>query len=173
MWKFTENYHMVSFVERFQDSFSICFHWPFPITNNVPQSNEKKKTMLLIFSENDKRKRNGSWHNSLKTVWNWHCSFYATFWPNIKVLFKFLYCFWPAIKFLFFLPKKSFFFFFITITFCFSAHDWEFAGFDDMISVENWAKLSRAVCDLRRAPIALKLNASVLVWKLTVCFVEV
>ena len=99
------------FCERFQDSFSLCFHWPFPITNNVPQSNEKKTT-LLIFFENDKSKRNGSWRNSLKTVWNWHCSFYVTFWPNIKVLFKFLYCFWPAIKFLFFLPKKSFFFFF-------------------------------------------------------------
>ena len=170
MWKLTGNYHMMTFVERFQDSFSICFHWPFPITNIVPQSTEKK-TMLLMFSENDKRKRNESWHNSLKTVWNWHCSSYVTFWPNIKVHFKFLYCFWPGIKFLFFL--FCFFFLFITITFCFSAHDWEFAGFDDMISVENWAKLSRAVCDLRNAPIALKLKVSVLVWKLTVCFVEV
>ena len=86
----------------------ICFHWPFPITNNVPQYNNKK-TMLLIFYENDKSKRNGLWRNSLKTVWNWHCSFYVTSWPNIKVFFKFLYCFWPGIKVLFFLP---FFFFF-------------------------------------------------------------
>ena len=127
--------------------------------------------MLSIFSENDKRKRNGSWRNSLKTVWNSHCSFYVTFWLNIKVLSKFLYCFWPGIEFCFSYQKQSFFFF-ITITFCFSAHDWEFAGFDDTISVENWAKLSRAVCDLRRALIALRLKVSVLVWKLTVCFVK-
>ena len=32
-----------------------------------------------------------------------------------------------------------------------SGHVWEFDRFDEMISVENWAKLSRAVCDLRRS----------------------
>ena len=32
-----------------------------------------------------------------------------------------------------------------------SGHVWEFDRFDEMISVENWAKLSRAVRDLRRS----------------------
>ena len=38
----------------------------------------------------------------------------------------------------------------ITWARCFSAHVWEFAKFDEMISVENWAKLSRAARDLQR-----------------------
>ena len=38
----------------------------------------------------------------------------------------------------------------ITLARCFSAHVWEFAKFDEMISVENWAKLSRAARDLQR-----------------------
>ena len=32
-----------------------------------------------------------------------------------------------------------------------SGHVWEFDRFDEMISVENWAKLSRAVRDSRRS----------------------
>ena len=111
MWKFTGNYSMVTFVKDFRTLFlsvSIGHFQSQIMYHNLT----KKKTTLLIFSENDKSKRNGSWRNSLKTVWNWHCSFYVTFWPNIKVLCKFLYCFWPGINFLFFLPKENFFFFF-------------------------------------------------------------
>ena len=48
---------MVTFVERFQDSFSLYFHWPFPITNNVPQSNEKKNNVINILWEWQKKKQ--------------------------------------------------------------------------------------------------------------------
>ena len=107
---------MVTFVKDFRTLFLsvVIGHFQSQIMyHNLTE----KKTMLLIFSENDKSKRNGSWRNSLKTVWNWHCSFYVTFWLNIKVLSKFLYCFWPGIEFCFSYQKQSFFFFSLPLHF--------------------------------------------------------